>query len=250
MIAALTKAVAQLSDPRFLKVLLMGIAGAIAAFVLLWVVSGWAVAQIPWGSIPFIGEYLADFEGTADTVAVVTATGAVMGLSLFLFPAVSTAIISLFLDSVCEAVEEKHYPNLGPARPQGIVEAVIQALKFLGLVIAINIVVFPFYLILFFAFGFGAILYYIVNGYLIGREFYELVAVRRLTPDDMRSLYKNYKGRITLFGVVFVFLMNVPILNLVAPVLAAAAMVHFFETLPRRHEYGDGVTVAVRGDPS
>lgn len=244
MISALSKAVSQLSDPRFIKVLLMGIAGAVAAIVILWIFSGWAVAQIPWGSIPWIGEYLEGFEGEADAFAVLTASGAVLGMSFFLFPAVATAVIGLFLDSVCEAVEEKHYPTLGPARPQSLGEAIIQALKFVGLVVLINLAVLPIYLFLLFFFGAGAILYYIVNGYLIGREFYELVALRRLGPKDMRALHKAHKGRITLFGVVFVFLMHVPILNLVAPVLAAAAMVHFFETLPRRNEFGDGVTVA------
>lgn len=243
MFSALSKAIAQLSDPRFKKVLLMGIGGALASFALLWICSAWAITQVPWGSIPWIGSYLEEFEGTTDTVAAFAASGTIFALSIYLFPVVSTAITSLFLDSVCEAVEEKHYPSLGPARPQGMGEVIGQAIKFLAITIALNLAALPVYLFFLVFFGFGAILFYLVNGYLVGREFYELVAVRRLTAADARTLRREYRGRITLFGVLFVFMMTVPILNLIAPVLAAASMVHFFETLPNRGRYGDGITV-------
>jgi CysZ protein len=45
---------------------------------------------------------------------------------------VASAFISMFLETIAAAVERKHYPNLPPARSIGIVEGLVDALKFLG----------------------------------------------------------------------------------------------------------------------
>ena len=48
---------------------------------------------------------------------------------------------------------------------------------------------------------------------------------------------RAHRGRVWLFGALTAFLMTVPLINLITPVLATAAMVHLFERLPRRAEY-------------
>jgi len=88
-----------------------------------------------------------------------------------------------------------------------------------------------------FAFGTGAFLFLAVNGYLVSREFFEIVAARRMPPRPARRLRKAYTMRIFLFGLATVFLLTIPVLNIIVPVLAAAAMVHLYESLPRKLEF-------------
>ena len=71
--------------------------------------------------------------------------------------------------------------------------------------------------------------FYAVNGYLLGREYFELVAMRRLDPDAARRLRRAHRGELFVAGVVMAFLLTLPVVNLLAPVVITAAMVHLFE---------------------
>ena len=107
-------------------------------------------------------------------------------------------------------------------------------LKFLAIVIGVNILALPIYAILLFLPPLNLVFYYVLNGYLVGREFYEMVAIRRMTPEEAIVLRKRFGGRVVIAGAIIVFCMTVPLLNLLIPVLAAAAMVHIFESM--RHK--------------
>lgn len=239
MLQSISKAVAQIGDPRFKRVILLGLGGSLGVFLLLGFIIWFAVSQVPWAGLPLIGDAAQWMGEWFDVLGGIGLAGLIGVLTYFLFPPVMTAIVGLFLEDICEAVEGKHYRRLGPARGQTVTEAVFSGIRFLGIVVLINLIAFPAYITLLIVLGAGAALYYGVNGYLVGREFYEVVALRRLTPQRAERLRQRHKGRITLFGVIFVFLMTVPILNLIAPVIAAAAMVHFFEGLPARKEFPD-----------
>ena len=186
------------------------------------------LTSVVWTELPvFIGDIISWMGEAFDYFG-----GAVLGafillVTYFLFPAVMTAIMGLFLDDVCDAVEEKHYPGLAKARQIPFLENLMNSLKFLGMVILINIAALPFYILTFW-FGFGILLYYLINGYLLGREFYEQVAHRRMNGREARVLRKQKRGTVMLFGFGAAFLMTVPILNLLAPIVATAAMVHIF----------------------
>ena len=237
MFGAFGKALEQLPDPRFMKVVILGIAGAILTLAALWTASGWALQQVEWTQLWLIGDAIAWLGDYANDIGWVSFALGAGGLTWLLFPVAAVAVIGLFLDSVCEAVEAKHYPTLGTPRPQPILEAVFGAIRFLGVTIAVNLIALPFYLLLLVLFGTGAFLFLIVNGYLVGREFFELVAARRLPPGPARRLRKAHGARILVFGTLAVFLMSIPVVNLVAPVIAAAAMVHLYQSLPRRAEF-------------
>lgn len=240
MFAALIRAINQLGDKKFQKVILFGIAGAVGVFVGLWILAGWAVAAIAWSELPWIGGLLGWFPDWVGEAAFLVTMLIVMFL---LFPAVMTGVVSIFLDDIVKAVEDKHYPALPQAKPLPLSETIGGALKFLGLVVGLNLLALPLYAILFFIPPLNIILYYLLNGYLVGREFYEMVAFRRLSQEDARDVRKAHKGKITATGAMIAFGMTVPILNLLTPVLAAATMVHVFEGLPRRHTKPD------RADP-
>jgi uncharacterized protein involved in cysteine biosynthesis len=76
--------------------------------------------------------------------------------------------------------------------------------------------------------------FYVLNGYLLGREYYETVALRRLDARLAGELRRRNRWRVFLAGVVITLMLTVPLLNLIAPVIATAFMVHIFEIIRRR----------------
>lgn len=148
---------------------------------------------------------------------------------LLLFPAVLMIITSMFLDYIVKAVEKRDYPDLPEARNQPIGELIAYIVKFTLWIIAINLLVLPLYLLLP---AINFLIAWVVNGYLIGREYYELVAMRRLTPKEMKALRQEQSGVVFRGGFLMAVLFTVPFLNLLMPVVSAAYMTHVFHKLP------------------
>jgi uncharacterized protein involved in cysteine biosynthesis len=233
MFAALSKAIQQCSDPTFRRVLLRAVGLSLAVFVLLWIVAG---ALLAWG-----GGWLLDWinpEGIwQDVLEVVFGAAGVGGIlfaSFILFPAVMVMVMSFLLEEIAVTVEGRHYPSLPPARPQPIGEMLRSGLAFAAMTVAINLLALPFYLLLIFLPPFNLILFYGVNGYLFGREYFEIVALRRQNPADAKRLRRRYRGRLFLAGILITVMMTIPIVNLFAPIVATGFMVHVFEDLKRR----------------
>ena len=157
--------------------------------------------------------------------------GAVMVLALMLFPASFGIVISIFLEKIADIVEAEHYPKLGAARGIPVWVGIRSGVVFLLTLVALNLVLLPFYLVALFIAGLGAALFYGANGWLTGREYYEQVALRRRDPADVTAWRKANGGVLWLTGVAIVFLGTIPILNLFVPVLGVAAMVHVAQSL-------------------
>lgn len=240
VINSFTKAAAQLPDPRLRRVLLIGIAGSLAIFVLLWFIVWWAVGAVTWENVWGLGWLMETFPSVADVVGGVAFTAVMLIVTFLFFPAVITVIVGFFLEEVVQAVEAKHYPNEPTPRPQPLGEVLAITTKFALLVVGLNIVFMPLYLLLFFVPPLNIVLYYLLNGYLVSREYYELVALRRLEPRNARQLRRSHRGRVLLAGVILAFFMTIPIVNFVTPVLATAFMVHIYQNLPRRAEFAPG----------
>jgi CysZ protein len=232
MLKFLLKALAQLPDPALRRVMYLGLFGSIAAFALLYTGLWLMLAAIPPDSIPFlttIKDWLGDWFGS---VSGVLFAGGVVLLTFLLFPAVVTIIVGLFLEDVVSAVEARHYPGAGAVRPQSYREILWTTVKFALLVILVNVIALPFYILFLFLPPLNLILFYAVNGYLTGREYFELVGLLRLDPAEAERLRRRHRGRIQIAGMVLVFLMTVPIVNLFAPVVATAFMTHLYHALP------------------
>ena len=146
--------------------------------------------------------------------------------------------LTLMLDDIAQAVERRHYPERAAAREQPIGEAVMAALAFAAVMLLLNLLALPFYLLLLFVPPLNLFVFYLLNGYLLGREYFELVAARRFDAAGVRRLRRKYRGRVMLAGVVIAFLLTVPIVNLVTPVVATGFMLHVFERLRRREAGG------------
>jgi uncharacterized protein involved in cysteine biosynthesis len=223
LFAALTKAFAQLDDPRLQRIVLLGAGLALAVLVVLGTAAWFALVQLQ----SFSWSWL-------DTLFQIGSGIGIAVLLWLLFPAAVSATIGLFLESVGEAVEARHYPGLPPVRAQSVQEGIFSGLKFALLAILLNLAVLPLYLVGFFLPPLNLFVFYALNGYLLGREYYETVALRRLEKGPAGALRRRNRGRVFLAGVVITFMLTVPLLNLIAPVIATAFMVHIFESIRRR----------------
>ena len=219
MIAALLRSVLQLTDPPIWRVIWISILATIGAFVALCFGVSWLLYALHVTGIGWLDRVVGLLGGLAE-----------LGLAYLLFPAVMPAVSTLFLDTVAAAVERRHYPHLPPARIQPLGEIVIGAVRFLLVSVALNLLVLPLYLVL----GMNLAVFLGLNGYLLGREYYEQVACRHLDLAALTGMRRRHRLRLLLAGVVICGLAAVPLVNLLAPVIAAAFMVHIFHRLPGR----------------
>lgn len=216
------------------RVLWLGILGALAIFTVLWAIVWWLLANVDPASIWGLATIVEWMGGAFDWLAGMAFFGTLLVATFLMFPAVITIVVGLFLDQVATVVEQRHYPGLGEPRKQPLPETLGSTVKFAAIVVLLNLLVLPAYLILIFIPGANLLLYYLLNGYLIGREFFELAAFRRLEPAEATRLRKSYRGKVMIAGVMLAFLMTIPVVNLLAPVLGAAFMVHVTQDLLRR----------------
>ena len=103
-------------------------------------------------------------------------------------------------------------------------------LRLTTLTLLLNLLALPVYLLVP---GINLFLFLALNGYLFGQGYFEVVALRRLDAGAVRGIRSRFAGRIFLSGVVIAGLFTLPLVNLVAPVIATAFMMHIFEALPR-----------------
>lgn len=236
MFSALAKSFAQAGDPAFRGVFLRSLWLSLGAFVVLWVLA--------WFGLAWLGEDLAGWiaESNPDSAWVrvfewaygAAAVAGILVASLFLFPAVMAGVMSVLLDEIAEAVERRHYPGQPPARAQPIGEAVVSAIAFALVTLVLNLLALPIYLVLLFVPPFNLFVFYLLNGYLLGREYFELVAVRRYDMATVKRLRRAYRGRVLLAGAIIAFLLTLPLVNLAMPIVATGFMLHVFEGLRRR----------------
>ncbi|MDX2221299.1 MAG: EI24 domain-containing protein [Rhodospirillaceae bacterium] len=185
---------------------------------LVWLLRNSQVSELPWL------ETLADWG--AGTLAAVLAT--------LVFPGVVSAVLSVFLDDVVRLVEADRYADRGPGRDVPVTEAVSSAVGLAAWTVGLNLVFLPLYLVLFFIPPLNLVVYYLLNGRLLGREYFETVALRRVDAAAMAALRRQHAGTIWLAGAATAALLTVPIVNLVAAVVGVAAMVHIFHKLTGR----------------
>ena len=161
--------------------------------------------------------------------AILAGIGLALGLALLIAP-VTALIAGLFLDDVAEVVEKRDYPNdpAGTEMPLG--RAMIESVQFLGVVILGNIIA----LFLLFLPGINLIAFFLVNGYLLGREFFEFAAMRFRPPHQAKAFRRKHQGTVFLAGLLIAGFLAIPIVNLLTPLFAAGLMVHLHKALSVR----------------
>ena len=213
MLSAYLAAAAQLFDPNVRASLWRALFVALAATAALWTGASFAMPWLALSGIPWL-----------DTLAQILGFAGVFVAGWILFPGLVSAGVAFFLDDVADAVERRHYPGLASARAQSAGEMAGIAARFLALVVLVNLILVPFL----FVPPVFPFVFYPANGYLLGREYFELVAARRANPELARALSRRNRLSLWAAGTVAALMLTVPLLNLVAPVIATAAMVHLF----------------------
>ena len=232
ILSSFLAALNQMTDPRFRRVLFTGITLTVvlligASVLFVWLLGGLLGDHV---SLPFIGEvrWLDDLASWGIGIALAV-------LSTFLMIPVASAITSLFLDTVAQAVEDEHYPKLGKASPVPFFDAVLDSIGFLGVLIIANLLALILYLIFAPA---APLIFWGLNGFLLGREYFTLAAIRRVGRKQAKVLRSRYILTIWGAGVLMAIPLSIPILNLIIPILGAATFTHLFHRLAPQPPYG------------
>ncbi|WP_417718485.1 EI24 domain-containing protein [Salipiger sp.] len=228
ILSAFLAALGQIGDSRFRSVLLKGLGITIAIFVAFYAIFVWSVGLVVGDSVslPWIGEV-----GWVDNVISWGAVPLMLLLSVFLMVPVASAITGFFLDDVAQAVEDRHYPGLPPAQELSLADNLRDSLSFLGVLIGANILALVLYI--FFA-PFAPFIFWGLNGFLLGREYFTLAAIRRVGREQAAVLRRRHMAAIWIAGVLMAVPLSVPLVNLLIPILGAATFTHIFHRLQAR----------------
>jgi CysZ protein len=230
IIDAALKSLKRLPTPEFRSVLWKTLGLTLLLLLGLWV----AIRQIfftfawPWMAqlLPGMPEW-AGWLGIA--AAIVAGLGLALVLALLIAP-VTALVAGIFLDDVADVVEREDYPGEPAGTPLPLARSVIVSLKFLSVVILGNIVA----LVLLFIPGINLIAFFVINAYLLGREFFEFAAMRYRSEGEAKALRSQYGVTVFLAGLLIAGFMAIPLVNLLTPLFAAAMMIHLHKAITQR----------------
>ena len=151
-----------------------------------------------------------------------------IALSIWVMVPVALAIIALFLDEVAQAVEARHYPHLPKQAAAKLQDQILVSIRFLGLLILANIGALILSMILPFL---APLVFWATNGYLMGREYFQMAAMRRMPRTQAQELLQRHQGAIWCAGILMAIPLSIPLVGLFIPVLSAATFTHLFERL-------------------
>jgi CysZ protein len=233
MIDAAIKAISQLFSPPLRAVLWKSIGLALALIVVIGIVLERLIVH-------FVGAGSASLESTLGTsshlpvsilawlLSIAAGLGIVVG-SIMLMPAVTALVGSFFADQIGEAVEREHYPADPPGKAVPLWLAVWEGLKTALLALLIYLCAAP---LLLFA-GFGAVIFLLATAYVLGREYFELAAMRLRPPAEAKALRRRNAAMVYIGGLFIAAFVSIPIANLATPLFAMALMVHLHKRLSK-----------------
>jgi CysZ protein len=234
MLSDAAKALSQMFSPPLRAVLWKSIALALALIivvaialdrVLIWLV-GWLTASLETG----LGSSAhLPVNAVAWLLSVAAALGIVAG-GVMLMPAVTALVASFFADQIAEEVEQASYPEEPPGIALPLPRAIFEGGKTAMLAIVIYLCAAPFLL---FA-GAGAVIFFLAAAWLLGREYFELAAMRFHPPQEAKALRKLNGATVYMAGLLITAFVSIPIVNLATPLFAVALMVHVHKRMTGR----------------
>lgn len=229
---AAIQALYRLPTPQFRAVLWKSLGWTLLALIALWAMVRQVFFWLAWPWLSALLPAMPDWTSWLGLLAAIAA-GLVLALLLaFLIAPVTALIAGIFLDDVAEIIEREDYSTepTGTAMPIG--RSLLYSLKFLGIVILGNLCALLMLLIP----GVNVIAFFIVNGYLLGREFFEFAAMRHLGEQGAKAFRQQHRITVFLAGLVIAAFLAVPLLNLLTPLFAAAMMVHLYKALSHQFQ--------------
>jgi CysZ protein len=227
ILEAARAAMRRLFTPEFRGVFFKSLGLTLLFLVLAWLALHGVLTGFlfPWIDtfLPSLPDWTSWFGALAGIAA---SLGIAVGLAFLIAP-ITAIVAGLFLDDVAELVEREDYPSDPPGKEVPIVQGLLLAVKFMGVVILANLAA----LLLLLVPGINIAAFFVVNGYLLGREFFEFAALRFRSEADAKALRRRHGGTVFLAGLVIAAFLAVPLLNLLTPLFAAAMMVHLHKMI-------------------
>lgn len=219
------KSVAQFDDPKFRRVLWRGMGLTIALLIAACLLVNFGINQL------LSSAWAANLIGDQSWLGSLINIGGVLftiALSIWLMVPVTSAIIALFLDEVAQAVEARHYPHLPKQTATKLQDQILVGIRFFGILLLANIgaLILSMIVPLLAPFVFWA-----TNGYLMGREYFQMAAMRRMPRAQAQELFQRHQGSIWTAGILMAIPMSIPLVGLFIPILGAATFTHQFERL-------------------
>jgi len=218
MLAAAGQAFEELFTPPFRAVMVKCVGFTLA------LLAGLIVA-VEWGFTHFVA-----WPGWIETAIQWLGGLALLAASIFLIPPVTSLIAGLYLDDIAGQVERSAFPTDPPGRELPTAKSIWLAVKFFVVVLGVNLVALFLLLIP----GVNLIAFYVGNGYLLGREYFELAAMRHVSAAEAKRLRKANRLTVLSCGLLIAVLASVPILNLVTPLFATGFMVRMYKRIAAR----------------
>ncbi len=231
MLTATARALSQILSPPMRSILWKSIGLALMLIVVLGIgmqrlLSWLATSGEIWAETALGPGYHTTLDVFAWILSLAAGLGVLAG-AIFLMPAITSLVASMFVDDIAEIVEHEHYPaeRPGVALPFGI--ALTEGVKTALLTIVVYLVALPF---VFFA-GIGFIGFFIATGWLLGREYFELAAMRFRPPAEAKAMRQAHGMTVFIGGLIIAAFVSIPIVNLATPLFAMAFMVHLHKRL-------------------
>jgi CysZ protein len=217
MFASARKAAAMLFDRDFVGLLFWTLLITAVLFVALFIGVEYALAHLPTLGSIWVNRFLE------------LATPIILILAIFFLGAPVAAMAgSLFLDRIAAKVDAHFYPNDPKAPGTPVFTGIGEAFRLIGLALLINIALVPVDIGVP---GVAEIATILANGWLLGREFFELASLRHLSRKDSDALRRRHSGQIYAAGLLISFLTVIPVVDLIAPFFGSALMAHLFKRL-------------------
>ena len=219
------KSVAQFDDPKFRRVLSRGMGLTIVLLIAACLLVNFGINQL------LSSAWAANMIGDQSWLGALINVGGVLftiALSIWLMVPVTSAIIALFLDEVAQAVEARHYPHLPKQTATKLQDQILVGIRFLGILLLANIGALILSMIVP---PLAPFVFWATNGYLMGREYFQMAAMRRMPRAQAQELFQRHQGSIWTAGILMAIPMSIPLVGLFIPILGAATFTHQFERL-------------------
>ena len=231
MLDAAAKALAQMFTPALRAVLLKAVGLALILIVIVGIVlqrflSALAEHGATWAEQSSGFAPHAAWQALAWVLSIMASLGIVTG-ALFLMPTITAFVGSFFVDEIAEKVERQYYPAEPAGRALPLFRALLEGIKIALLTLLVYFCALPFIL---FA-GLGVIVLFLANSYLLGREYFELAAMRFRPPHEAKAMRKANAAYVFLCGMAIAVFVSIPVLNLATPIFATAFMVHIHKRM-------------------
>ncbi len=231
MLDAAIKALSQILSPPMRSILWRSIGLALALIVVLAIglqrlLSWLATSGEVWLEALLGPSFQTTLNVLAWIVSIAASLGVVFG-AVMLMPAITSLVASFFVDDVADHVEREHYPAERPGTALPLPVAVTEGVKTALLTILVYLIALPFVL---FA-GAGFIIFFIATAWLLGREYFELAAMRFRSPQEAKAMRKDNAATVFTAGLFIAAFVSIPIVNLATPVFGMAFMVHMHKRL-------------------